>query len=381
MHHTVFETIFWVTVGILAYTYAAYPVLVFFFGLLFRRRRTVDPSYRPRVTLIIPAHNEAGCIEKKIKNALDSDYPADRLEILVASDASEDETVKIARRYEGRIRVLDYRERRGKMGTVNRAVTEAQGDILVLTDANAMYAGYTIKELVKHFADSSVGCVSGAKIIRNMDTDTTTGVGESGYWKYEAFLKYAEALSGSCVGADGSVYAVRKEAYPFPPDQRIIMDDLAVSLLIVQKGYACVFEPSARAFEESSKRIRQEFKRKIRIFAGAFSFFLQCPGALLTRLFIKTVSHKILRWLTFAFQAVLFVCSFFLAADPLFRPVFGVQAVFYACAAAGLFLNHYGVRILVFQIPYYFTMTTFAQIYGFWHYLRQGRTPAWEKLR
>jgi len=227
-----------------------------------------------------------------------------------------------------------------------------------------------------------VGCVCGAKIIRNQAMDVnSTGTGESGYWRYEAFLKKAESLSGSCVSADGSVYAVRRSAYPFPPDDKIIMDDLAVTLMLIKKGHTCVFEPAARAFEESSTRISDEFRRKTRIFAGAFSLFVNRPGVLFSRVFFKVFSHKILRWLTFVFQVALFALSYALYADPLFRPLFGAQAIIYACTAIGIVLNHFSIRIMIFHIPYYFNMTTFAQVWGLAYYLKYGKRPAWEKRR
>lgn len=376
-----FKTAFLLFSLVLVYTWMGYPLLLYIYGLLFRRRRVSDEAFRPAVTLIIPAHNEEACIERKIVNSLELDYPAEKMEILLCSDASTDATAAIGGRFAPRVRVLDYRERAGKMGTVNKAVREAKGDIIILTDSNAMFAGYTVKEMVKHFADPRVGVVCGAKIIRNLGMENSTGMGESGYWKYESFIKYGETLSGSCAGADGSVYAVRRSLYPFPPDDRVIMDDFAVSLLVVKKGFECIYEPQARAFEESGSGMRQEFRRKGRIFAGALSFLMMRPGAIFSSVFIKLLSHKILRWFTFLFQIGLLVSTLPLAHLNLFRPLLGLQVLFYACSLAGLALNHYGVRIPAFHIPYYFNMTTFAQAYGFWYYFRHGRRPAWEKLR
>ena len=367
---------------ILFYTYLGYPAILYVYGLIFRKKRILSPDFFPTVTLIIPAHNEEDCIEKKIKNALETDYPEGKLEIIVASDASSDKTIEKAGKFSNKIKILDYKERSGKMGIINKAVKEAKGEILVLTDANAMFARYTIRELVKYFFDPKIGCVCGAKVIQNNITDiNSTGMGETGYWRYEAFLKYAETMSGSCVSADGSVYAVRKSAYPFPPDNRIIMDDLAVTLMLIKNGYTCIFEPAARAFEESAKQIHDEFRRKTRIFAGAFSLFVNRPSVLFTPVFFKLFSHKILRWLTFIFQLILFILSLALYSDPVFRPIFGIQAIFYSCAIIGMIFNHFNIRLMVFNVSYYFNMTTFAQVWGLFHYLKHGHRPAWEKRR
>ncbi|MBL8025008.1 MAG: glycosyltransferase family 2 protein, partial [Fibrobacteres bacterium] len=341
-----------------------------------------DDAYLTTVTLIIPAHNEEYCIENKIRNALELDYPADKLEIIVASDCSNDNTVKIAGSIDSRIKVMDYRERGGKMRAVNRTVKIATGEIVVFTDANASYASYTIRQLIKHFADPKVGCVGGAKIIRNHPSAiNSTGMGEGKYWKYESSLKTAESMSGSCVGVDGSVYAVRREIYPFPPDDIIIMDDLAVSLMLIEKGYECIFEPNARAFEESAVKVEDEFFRKSRIFAGALSLFVAMPKLMFTSIFPKLLSHKILRWLTFVFQVTFFIASFALRQEALVRPIFGLQVVFYGCVAAGFILNRMNIRIPIFHAPYYFTMTTLAQIWGIVHYLRYARQATWERRR
>jgi cellulose synthase/poly-beta-1,6-N-acetylglucosamine synthase-like glycosyltransferase len=268
------------------------------------------------------------------------------------------------------------------MRVVNRTVKVATGEILVLTDANASFASYTIKQLVKHFNDPIVGCVGGAKIIRNPPSAiNSTGLGEGKYWQYESSLKTAESISGSCVGVDGSVYAVRRSLYPFPPDDIIIMDDLAVSLMIIEKGHECLFEPNARAFEESAQKVGDEFFRKSRIFAGALSLFVAMPNLIFTSIFVRLVSHKFLRWLTFVFQMTLFAASFALSSDPLIRPIFGVQVVFYSCVVLGFLLNKSNIRIPVFHVPYYFTMTTIAQIWGIVHYLRYARQATWERRR
>ncbi|OGJ86619.1 MAG: hypothetical protein A2268_12985 [Candidatus Raymondbacteria bacterium RifOxyA12_full_50_37] len=379
--YTLKEILFFTFLFLIVYTYAGYPVVLYLAGFFFTRTRKTSTAWFPAVSIIIPAHNEEACIERKIKNALEIDYPADKLEVIVASDASTDRTVAVAEKYRGRISLFDFTERRGKMGAINRVAGQATGEILVLTDSNAMFAGYTIKEMVKYFSDPRVGCVSGAKIIQNMRSDTDTGLGESNYWKYESFLKYGESLTGSCVGADGSVYAVRKSLYPFPADTRIVMDDFAVSLSVIKQGYECVFEPAARAFEESSKRSHDEFRRKGRIFAGAFSFLVSNPSVMVSPFFFKLFSHKILRWLTAAFQIGLFTVSALLYSEAAFRPVFGIQIVLYSCVVIGFLCSRFNIKIKIFHVPYYFTMTTFAQMYGFWYYLRYGNKPMWDKIR
>ncbi len=376
------KTIYFISGFALFYIYIGYAVVLYIYGLFTKKNRFTDDEYKPFVTLIIPAHNEADCIENKIKNAIGIDYDKDKLEIIVASDASTDNTVQLAKRMSPEIKVLDFAERSGKMGTVNKAVKEASGEIIILTDANSLFASYTVRQLVRHFINPLVGCVGGAKIIRNAPSAiNSTGMGEGRYWKYETVLKTIESRTGSCVGVDGSIYAVRRSIYPFPPTDRIIMDDLAVSLMVIKSGFECIFEPNARAFEESSEKVKDEFIRKARIFAGAFSLFVAKPNLLLSNIFLKLLSHKILRWLTLLFQISLFLSSYFLRHDVSVRPIFGIQVVFYGCVAIGFLLDKIGARLPIFHAPYYFTMTTVAQLYGFIFYIRNRRKASWERRR
>jgi poly-beta-1,6-N-acetyl-D-glucosamine synthase len=346
----------------------------------------MDETYTPTVTLIIPAHNEEECITAKLENALLLDYPAEKLQIIVSSDNSNDGTARIVeglvRKYPNRIIFNDFKERRGKMGVLNQSVPMASGEILVFTDANAMYDQQAIRRMVRHFNDPKIGCVSGAKVITNGKEQTA--VGEGLYWKIESLIKKMESKISSCAGADGAVYGMRKELYPFPNDQILVMDDFVVSLSIIDNGYRCIFDPEIKAFEDSADNLLDEFKRKGRILAGALSVLFQKKRLLSPHkynIFFQLWSHKVLRWMTFVFLVLLFLTNIFLADIPVYRVLLLGQTLFHLMAMLGFGLAVLGVKSKIFYIPFYFDFMAYTQVFGLVQYYKSKTKPAWEKLK
>lgn len=376
------EILFYGSLFLLVYTYILYPVLITLVGSIFKRTYKTDATYEPTVTLIIPAYNEASVIREKIENALSLDYPSEKLDICVASDCSSDQTIAIANEYTNRIRVLDYRERGGKMGTLVKAVRETSAELIVFTDANAMFSLNAIRELVAPFADNKIGCVAGSKNIAKVETKSlTTENEEKQYWKYENLIKTAESQVDSCVGADGSIYAIRRELFPEVPAKRLVMDDFIVSLKIVLAGYRCVFVSDAKAFEESTTNSKVEFKRKARIFAGALSVIQIIPQILISRIGFQLFSHKILRWMTPVFMGTLAVSTLF-QTDTLFGMLlFVLQSLFYCATIAGYFAEHFNLPIPLTKQCYYFVVTAISQVWGVVVFAKDRKMSHWENLR
>ena len=218
------------------------------------------------------AYNEARVIERKIRNALELDYPAERLEIVVASDGSSDGTAEVARRVAieleagERVRVLDYPVNRGKLAVLNETIPQVRGDIVVFSDASSMLAPDAVRQLVANFADPEVGAASGIYRVRKQE-ESRLGVQEDFYWQYETFLKQQESRLGVVLGAHGSLYAIRKVLYPFP-STGLINDDYIVPLRILQQGHRVAYEMGAVAYEEASEM--GGFSRRVRIMAGNF---------------------------------------------------------------------------------------------------------------
>ena len=220
------------------YAYFGYPVLLAILSLFSQRKHESPdvPNHYPEVTLLIAAYNEEDVIEEKVKNSLALGYPQDKLHIVVVSDGSTDRTDEIVKKYEDRGVELFRTERLGKTVARNRAVENAKGELIVLTDANAFFRQDALKKLVKHFQDPGVGVVCGALVLKRADGS------ENLYWRYEKLIKRLENKFHSIIGANGSIYAMRRELYdPLPPE---VDDDFVEPLIVYMKGKKAVYELS-----------------------------------------------------------------------------------------------------------------------------------------
>jgi len=257
----------------------------------------------PSISLLIAAYNEETEIEDRLRNALATDYPSERLEIAVGSDGSTDATAQLVRRYADHgVRLLDFKNRRGKASVLNAAIPELKGEIVLLSDANTHNDSQAARKLVRWFRDPKVGAVCGKLVL----TDPVTGRNADGlYWKYETFLKLCENRLGALLGANGAIYAIRKDLY-VPIPAATLVDDFVIPLLAkVRTGCSITYESEAIAHEETPPDVRAEFHRRSRIGAGGFQSIGMLWRLLDPRqgwIAFTFLSHKILRWL----------CPFFL---------------------------------------------------------------------
>lgn len=288
----------WAAALLVAYVYVGYPILI---GLLawLRPRPLRQADIEPSVTLLISAFNEAHVIRDKLRNAVALDYPKQKLEIIVISDASTDATDDIVRSFAGQgVTLLRMAERGGKTVGLNAALQQAKGDIVIFSDANIMYRTDTIRRLVRNFADPSIGCATGDSQYAD-DPNSAAHAQENSYWGYERYIRSMESIVGSTVGGDGAIFAIRRYLYqPLSPET---INDLVVPLQIVTKGYRAVFEPTAIGMEPSAGDFRKEFRRKRRIVNRSWRGVMSVEGILnpfRVGLFAWQVwSHKVLRWL------------------------------------------------------------------------------------
>lgn len=366
---------FWIAAASIFYTYLGYPLLLAAMRLMLHRP-VMRASIEPSVTLLIPAFNEATVIERKLQNALALEYPRSKLEIVVASDGSTDETVEIAKRFAGTdsVRVLASPSNRGKMATLNASILEIRSDIVVFSDAPALLDPDALKRLVENFADPGVGAVSGRYTVVQ-STEVSTGASEDLYWKYETFLKTCESDISSTLGAHGHLYAIRRELYPFP-DPSVINDDYVIPVSVIGMGYRAIYEPSAIVREEA--REMTGFGRRVRIFAGNVQQLSEIRGLLkplrpLPLFFF--FSHKGGRLLAPIAMLVAFVASLTLADAPIYRAALCGQAIFYLLAMCGAICR---MRPKILMLPFYFSMINAAAFLGFYHALTGRRGMAWE---
>lgn len=374
--------LFVTSLAVLVYIFIGYPLVVavlsFFLGRDVRRE-----DITPEVSLIISAYNEQDVIREKLENTLALDYPREKLEVIVASEAM-DGTNDIVRQYADHgIALHAYENREGKAATLFRTVPRARGEILVFSDANALYHRDAIRKLVRNFADPRVGCVSGRLTYVN-PKETAIGQGESAYWEFEFFVKGMLSrmmkLSG---GVNGSIFAIRKSLYL--PVDRFRGDDFELSNRIQIAGHGVILEPEALSFEEASATSRQEFRRKVRLAAWNLQSTLilmreaLAAGEFLTAFIL--FSHRFLRYTTPLWLAALLVSNLFLLEGAL-AWFFALQGLFYLTAAAGYVLEKSGrpVRTL-FLLPFYFCMVNGAALLALMKNFSRRTDVLWEKSR
>ncbi|HLP43152.1 MAG TPA: glycosyltransferase family 2 protein, partial [Fibrobacteria bacterium] len=262
--------LFWIAAGLLVHTYVLYPLsLPVLRFILPARRRQGDPN-RLKVSMVIAAHNEEKVIEEKIHNCFDLEFPKKNLEILIGSDASTDGTNAIVSRYAPDVRLVAFQKRGGKAGVLNQLVPRATGDILVFCDANTMLLRNALQKLLAHFEDPKVGCVCGRLILHDAG-HSALGIGESMYWNLESEIKKLEGKLGIVIGANGGIYAIRKELFERIPVDRKAMDDFYVTTRVLMAGKAAIYEPQAIGSEETSLEAFGEFQRKVRIGQANFN--------------------------------------------------------------------------------------------------------------
>jgi cellulose synthase/poly-beta-1,6-N-acetylglucosamine synthase-like glycosyltransferase len=371
--------LFWASAALAVYVYAGYPIL-----LAVLRRVAKHPVAKrpiePTVSLLVAAYNEADVIEAKIRNAIELDYPADRLEIAIACDGPNDGTTAIAQRVAarigaGRVRVFAYPVNRGKLHALNDTIPQLTGDIVAFSDASSMLAPDAMRLLVANFADEDVGAASGVYRVLRGD-EAALGKQEDFYWKYETYLKLAEADVGSILGCHGSLYAIRRALYPFPKPGTI-NDDYVIPMRILSRGYRVAYEPAAVAYEEAHEM--GGFSRRVRIMTGNFEQLREMK-ALIRPLragpLFFFLSHKAGRLAVPIAMLAMFGANLFLLDRPFYRALFALQLAFYALVLLGALIR---LKPKVLRLPYYFCMINAAAFLGMYHALRGGRTLAWKR--
>lgn len=371
--------LFWLSLAGIAYVYAGYPLLLLMIGAIKRSGPRSQEGYAPGVTLVVSAYNEESVIREKIQNSLALDYPRERLEVLVASDGSTDRTAAIAAEYATKgVRLLHYPMNRGKNATLNDVIPEARGDLVVFTDANGKFEPAALRKLARHFADPGVGCVCGELHYLSGD-DNLVAKGYNVYWRYDQRLKRLESRLGCLLGANGSIFAIRRELYrPLPGS---IPNDMVVPIQIAARGYDVVYDPEAVSREAGSQDAPEELARRSRIIGrGILGVRAVLPDVLQSGrplLLWELVSRKLLRYCTPFFFAGLLAGNLFLWTG-LYGLTLAGQAAFYGAALLGWLGKRAGVSFRAFSFPLYFVLGNVATAMGWWKVLTGRQLTRWE---
>ena len=376
---------FWILIGLTVYAYVGYPMAAAAAGLIMARGVRKAPV-TPRVSVIIAAYNEADGIAGRLRNLLESDYPSDKLQIVVASDGSTDDTVAAAWAVDpGRVTVLSL-PRRGKAAALADAVQHTDGDVLVFTDANTVFHRDALAKLVSNFADPDVGGVAGRTGYQIADGSESSGRGEHLYWGYDTWLKALETRTGSVVSAHGGMYAVRRELFR-PVEDPAVTDDFAISTAVVAQGKRLVFEPEAVGFEQPMVRSGSEFRRRVRLMTRGLRGVLLRRELLNPRrcgfYAVALASRKLLRRLVPVTFPVIFVLSLLLAGEnPAIATFAAAQVAFLSLAAAGWALRREDVGASpLFFVPFFFCLANAASVLAVWNVVRGRRIERWTPQR
>jgi cellulose synthase/poly-beta-1,6-N-acetylglucosamine synthase-like glycosyltransferase len=377
------EWILWFSMIVVVFVTMGYPVFLALCGPLARRRRQIDGTER-HVSLIIAAYNEEAVIASKIENALALDYPRERLEILVASDGSTDRTDQIAQSFGNRGVFLRRFPRTGKTGMQNEMAKIAKGEVLVFSDANAFYQPDAIRKLVRNFADPVVACVCG-QLVYSV-SGAGAGTSERSYWDYEKFMKQRESDLSSAIGANGSIYAVRRADYV--EIDKDLISDFVEPLALVLRRKRVVYEPEAISVEAASTTYGAEFRRKVRILTRSIQGLLHMRALLNPLRYgifsFQLLMHKFLRFLTPLFLITSFASLAALAVIGRYRVLFMLTVVALAIAVVvgrGVINERSNPLIRASHMLYYYLMVNYALVLAWANILRGKRLTFWAPER
>lgn len=388
----ILKILFWFFLFVILYTYMGYTLVLVVSSsvnkIRGKRKYEQDSHFEPEVTLLIPSYNEEKFVLEKVNNCLALDYPSDKLKIIWITDGTTDKTNELLRRYP-EITVMHEHERKGKVHAMNRGMKAVNTPIVVFTDANSMLNRDALREIVKPFADESVGCVTGEKRIASSGKQKAVSAGEGLYWRYESQIKKMESESGSVVGAVGEIFAIRSSLYD-EVSEDTLLDDFTLSLQMIRKGYSIKYAPKAWGIETASLSITEEIKRKIRIASGGMQSLFRMSDLLnpfkYGLLSLKFISHKVFRWtlVPFAIPLVFFLNLAIIlssAGNALYMALFVMQCLFYLLAFAGWRLENIKTRLSVFFAPYYLFIMNYAILVGFFRFFTGNYSVKWPKAK
>jgi cellulose synthase/poly-beta-1,6-N-acetylglucosamine synthase-like glycosyltransferase len=375
--------VFWTSAAAVFYAYVGYPVVIHCLSRWFGRepqppQRTDDEL--PSVSLLIAAHNEQAVISDRLHNALAADYPPHKLQVVVACDGCTDATATIVQSFvHSRVRLLNYPDRRGKAAVLNDSIKQLDSQIVILSDANTSFEPAALRNLVRWFADHGVGAVCGRLVL----TDPHTGRNaDSLYWKYETFLKRRESRLGALLGANGAIYAVRRDLYIPIPDGTIV-DDFVVPLLARVKTHcSIIYDHQAVAQEQTPPDVASEFRRRSRIGAGDFQSLSTLWRLLLPRngwIAFTFLSHKILRWFCPFFLIGLFICNLFLLDRALYQYALLAQGIWLLASLASCIVPAGFRPLKPLRLTLMFTSMNLALLVGFCRWMRGNQTGVWQR--
>jgi cellulose synthase/poly-beta-1,6-N-acetylglucosamine synthase-like glycosyltransferase len=381
------KVIFWLAVFIIVYVYIGYTILLYLVTLFKRASSEETKSFDwPTVTLLISAYNEEETIEDKIANSLDLNYPLNRLEIIVVSDGSIDKTNQIVSGFKNKGVILKHYDGRiGKTACLNKTVPLVKGDIIIFSDANSLYHKEALKRIVIKFANKNIGCVTGHTryVLRNKNSEL---VSVGFYSKMETLTKKLESKIGSCIGADGAIFAIRKSLY-HPLDEHAI-NDFVIPLLVVKEKFRVICEDKAFCYEKTARDQKGEFDRQVRITnrtLRAIFHHRELLNPLNYPMFsFKLISHKLLKFYVPFLLVVIIISNILLIIDNgvhIYKFTFIAQIIFYLTGWASIRRIYIKSLSKLGALCGTFTLVNIAILKAWFKYLQGETFTSWTPNR
>ncbi len=378
--------LFYLSIFLILHSYLLYPLLVKGFA---HGKKDNSICYKPdddlpAVTILMAAYNEESVIGQKLLSIFNTSYPVEKIAVLIGSDSSSDDTDGIVNRFSSThpsVGLVVFSERTGKAGIINHLVKKAKTDMLVLTDANVMFSGNTLFNMIRHFKNDQVSLVGG-NIINSRNLKEGISIQEETYIGWENKTKYREGLIwGAMIGAFGGCYAIRKSWYaPVPP--RFFMDDFFITMNVIENGGQCINELEAVCYEDVSNKIAEEFRRKVRISIGNFQN-LGRYGKLLwppwKGVGFAFLSHKVLRWLGPFFLSLTLIANIALfQAHVFFQVTLIIQLILMLLPLIDTVLRSFKVHLSLLRFITHFYFMNAALLLGFVKFIRGVKTNIWQ---
>lgn len=385
MAQLIFQVLFWIAVFAMFHSYVLYPFILKFFTL---GKKLDYKEYSPQddlplLTVMMSVYNEEVVIGQKIKSIFESDYPKEKIEVLVGSDCSTDSTnqqLKELTAIYPNLKFFEYHERQGKIGTMNTLLDMAQGEIIVSTDANVMLDKNTLFELVRYFKDEKVGLVDTRMKNTRIQHDGIS-FQESFYIGHEVMVKHREGLLwGTMIGPFGGCFAIRKDLYK-KPHFNTLVDDFFISMQVLRQGSRCLNNLESVVYEDVSNLISEEFRRKVRIATGNFQNLKEFGGLLwpiYKPVAFAFLSHKVIRWLGPLFILLAIVSIPFLMNIYLYQFIAIAMGVVFLIPLFDYLLRSVGINFKLFRFVTHFFSMNIALMLGFFKYLKGVESNVWQ---
>lgn len=376
------------SVFLISYNYVVYPLLLIILDKFINTPINKSKDYKPNITFIIAAHNEEELIEGAIQSILNSDYPNNKIKILIGSDGSTDKTNSILDLYQAKLKgQLKYYtfSRSGKNIVLNDLIPKVETDILFFMDADCRVTESTITEMTANFYSDDVGSVISSQSVESENTDENAGkLGDTAYHRYEQIIRELESNIHSNVNSLGYLYAVRKSLLkPIPND--LVCDDLHNVYSIIENKKRVIFEKEAKAREVRKKSFNNELHRRVRAVAGGIATMIEYknlayfPKYGIVSFFL--ISHKVFRWLSPFFIILLFLLTFiFWNSSLLWLFILIGQIIFYTMAFWGWIADRLNINFKLAKIFLFFISMNYSSLLGTFRYLRKSQNAVWDRI-